>query len=36
MKKLPAIIPLTALLCFAFSCQNKAEKAELEQYKAQI
>ena len=35
MKKLLSIIPLVLLLCFAFSCQNKAEKAELEKFRAQ-
>jgi steroid delta-isomerase-like uncharacterized protein len=35
MKKLLFVIPLAALLCFAFACQNKAEKAELEKFRAQ-
>jgi steroid delta-isomerase-like uncharacterized protein len=35
MKKLLCIVPLAALLCFAFSCQNKAEKAELEKFRTQ-
>jgi len=35
MKKLLCVIPLVFLLCFAFSCQNKAKKAELQQLKAQ-
>jgi steroid delta-isomerase-like uncharacterized protein len=35
VKKLLSIIPLVLLLCFAFSCQNKAEKAELEKFRAQ-
>ena len=35
MKKLHCVIPLAVLLCFAFACQNKAEKTELEKYRAQ-
>jgi len=35
MKKLLCVIPLAVLLCFAFGCQNKAEKAELEKFRAQ-
>src|SRR4030042_3396770 len=35
MKKLLCVIPLVLLLCFTISCQNKAEKAELEKVKAQ-
>jgi steroid delta-isomerase-like uncharacterized protein len=35
MKKLLCVIPLAALLCFTFSCQNKAEKAELEKFRTQ-
>ena len=35
MKKLLCVIPLVLLLCFTISCQNKAEKAELQQLKAQ-
>jgi steroid delta-isomerase-like uncharacterized protein len=35
MKKLLSVIPLAVLLCFAFACQNKAEKAELEKFRAQ-
>jgi len=35
MKKLLCVIPLAVLLCFAFACQNKAEKAELEKFRAQ-
>jgi len=35
MKKLLFIIPLAVLLCFTFGCQNKAEKAELEKFRAQ-
>lgn len=35
MKKLLCVIPLAALLCFTFACQNKAEKAELEKFRAQ-
>ena len=34
MKKHLSVIPLVLLLCFAFSCQNKAEKAELEKMRA--
>jgi predicted ester cyclase len=35
MKKLLWVILLSLLLCFAFACQNKAEKAELEKFRAQ-
>lgn len=35
MKKLLYVIPLAVLLCFTFACQNKAEKAELEKFRAQ-
>jgi len=35
MKKLLCIVPLVVLLCFAFGCQNKAEKEELEKFRAQ-
>jgi len=35
MKKLLCAIPLIVLLCFVTSCQNKAEKAELEKFRAQ-
>lgn len=35
MRKLLCVIPLAALLYFAFACQNKAEKAELEKFRAQ-
>ena len=35
MKKLLCIVSLAILLCFAFACQNKAEKAELEKYRTQ-
>jgi steroid delta-isomerase-like uncharacterized protein len=35
MNKLLCGISLAALLCFAFGCQNKAEKAELEKFRAQ-
>jgi steroid delta-isomerase-like uncharacterized protein len=35
MKKLLCIIPLVLLFCFTISCQNKAEKAELEKFRAQ-
>jgi steroid delta-isomerase-like uncharacterized protein len=35
MKKLFCVIPLVLLFCFTISCQNKAEKAELEKFRAQ-
>jgi len=35
MRKLLFVIPLAVLLCFTFACQNKAEKAELEKFRAQ-
>ena len=35
MKRLPLVVSLVVLLCFAFACQNKAEKAELEKFRAQ-
>ena len=35
MKKLLCVLLLTVLLCFVFACQNKAEKAELEKFRAQ-
>ena len=35
MKKLLCVIPLAALLCLIFACQNKAEKAELEKFRTQ-
>jgi steroid delta-isomerase-like uncharacterized protein len=35
MKKLPVIISLVLLLCFGISCQDKAQKAELEKFQAQ-
>lgn len=35
MKKLLMVFPLVVLLCFAFSCQDKEAKAELEEFKAQ-
>ena len=35
MKKPLLVVSLVILLCFTFSCQNKAEKAELEKFKAQ-
>jgi steroid delta-isomerase-like uncharacterized protein len=35
MKKLLCIVSLAVLLCFAFACQNKAEKTELEKYRTQ-
>jgi steroid delta-isomerase-like uncharacterized protein len=36
MKKLLCVIPLAALICFTFACQNKAEKAELEKFRTQV
>jgi len=35
MKNPLLVVSLVILLCFTFSCQNKAEKAELEKFKAQ-
>jgi steroid delta-isomerase-like uncharacterized protein len=35
MKNLILVVSLVILLCFAFACQNKAEKAELERFRAQ-
>ena len=35
MKKLCMILPVGLILCFIASCQNKAEKAELEKYRTQ-
>jgi len=35
MKRLPLVVSLVVLLCFAFACQNKAEKAELEKFRIQ-
>jgi len=35
MKKPLCVVSLAVLLCFTFSCQNKAEKAELEKFRAQ-
>ena len=35
MKKLLCVIPLVLLFCFSIACQNKAEKAELEKFRAQ-
>ena len=35
MRKLLCVISLAVLLCFAFACMNKAEKAELEKFRAQ-
>jgi len=35
MKKLLYVVPLVLLLCFTIACQNKAEKAELEKFRAQ-
>ena len=36
MNKPLCIVPLAVLLCFAFACRNKAEKAELEKFRAQV
>jgi len=35
MKNLLLVVSLVLLLCFAFGCQNKAEKADLEKFRAQ-
>jgi len=35
MKNPILVVSLVLLLCFAFGCQNKAEKAELEKFKTQ-
>lgn len=35
MKNLLLVVSLVLLLCFTFGCQNKAEKAELEKFRAQ-
>jgi steroid delta-isomerase-like uncharacterized protein len=35
MKKPLCVIPLVLLLCFTISCQDKAEKADLEKFRAQ-
>jgi len=35
MKNPILVVSLVVLLCFAFGCQNKAEKAELEKFRAQ-
>ncbi len=35
MKHRLLVVSLVLLLCFAFGCQNKAEKAELEKFRAQ-
>lgn len=35
MKKYLYAIPLVLLLCFSFACQDKADMAELEKYRAQ-
>jgi predicted ester cyclase len=35
MKRLCLILPMGMILCFMASCQNKAEKAELEKFRAQ-
>ena len=36
MKNIRMILPLVMILCFMASCQNKAEKAELEKFRAQV
>ncbi len=36
MKNPILVVSLVLLLCFAFGCQNKAEKAELEKFRAQV
>jgi steroid delta-isomerase-like uncharacterized protein len=35
MKKSILVVSLVLLVCFVFGCQNKAEKAELEKFRAQ-
>ena len=35
MKNPILVVSLVLLLCFVFGCQNKAEKAELEKFRAQ-
>jgi hypothetical protein len=35
MKNPILVVSLVVLLCFAFGCQNKAEKAELEKFRTQ-
>jgi steroid delta-isomerase-like uncharacterized protein len=35
MRKYLSVIPLVLLVCFVVSCQDKAEMAELEEFKAQ-
>ena len=35
MKKILFVVSLVVLLCLTFACQNKAEKAELEKFRAQ-
>ena len=35
MKNAILVVLLAVLLCFTFACQNKAEKAELEKFRAQ-
>lgn len=35
MKEYLSVIPLALLLCFVVGCKNKAEKAELEKFRAQ-
>jgi steroid delta-isomerase-like uncharacterized protein len=36
MKKLLCVISLAVLLCFTFACRNKAEKSELEKFRALV
>lgn len=36
MKKCFFVVPFVFLLCFDFACQNKAEKAALEKFRAQV
>jgi len=35
LKKILFVVSLVVLLCLTFACQNKAEKAELEKFRAQ-
>jgi steroid delta-isomerase-like uncharacterized protein len=36
MKNLLLVVSLAVLFCYAFACQNKAEKAELEKFRARV
>jgi steroid delta-isomerase-like uncharacterized protein len=36
MKKLLYLVPLVLLLCLTFACQDKAARAELQEFKAQV